>query len=149
MTRVARALSMFKKGFACSQALLATYGEPFGLDRDTALRVSAPFGGGMCRMGETCGAVTGALMVIGLKHGNVEAKDKNSRNKTYELAETFVRRFKERNATVNCSRLLGCDISTREGLREAREKKLFKTVCPKYVRDAAKIIEQLIMEQER
>jgi C_GCAxxG_C_C family probable redox protein len=100
-------------------------------------------------MGETCGAVTGALMVIGLKHGNVEAKDKNSKNKTYELAETFVRRFKDRNATVNCRGLLGCDISTPEGLRKARGKKLFKAVCPKYVRDAAEIIEELIMEDER
>ncbi|MBW2172825.1 MAG: C_GCAxxG_C_C family protein [Deltaproteobacteria bacterium] len=144
MTRVEHALSMFKEGFVCSQALLAAYGEQFGLKRETALKVAAAFGGGLCRMGETCGAVTGALMVIGLKYGNVKAKDKKAREKTYELAREFVRGFEDRNGTINCKRLLDCDISTPEGLSTAREKKLFQTVCPKYVQDAAEIVEQIL-----
>ncbi len=144
MTKVEHTLSMFKEGFVCSQALLAVYGEQFGMKRETALKVSAAFGGGVCRMGETCGAVTGALMVIGLKYGNVKAKDKKTREKTYELAREFVRGFEDRNGTINCKRLLDCDISTPEGLSTAREKKFFQTVCPKYVRDAAEIVEQIL-----
>jgi C_GCAxxG_C_C family probable redox protein len=135
---------MFKEGFVCSQALLAVYGEQFGMKRETALKVSAAFGGGVCRTGETCGAVTGALMVIGLRYGNVKAKDKKAREKTYELAREFVRGFEGRNGTINCKRLLDCDISTPEGLSIAREKKLFQTVCPKYVQDAAEIVEQIL-----
>jgi C_GCAxxG_C_C family probable redox protein len=144
MTKVERTLSMFKEGFVCSQALLVTYGEQFGLRRETALKVSAAFGGGLCRMGETCGAVTGALMVIGLKYGNVKAKDKKSREKTYELAREFIKKFEDRNGTINCKRLLDCDISTPEGLSTAREKKLFQSVCPKCVQDAAEIVEQIL-----
>jgi C_GCAxxG_C_C family probable redox protein len=144
MNWVEHALSMFEEGFVCSQALLATYGDRFGLDRDIALKVSASFGGGMCRMGDTCGAVTGGLMVIGMKYGNVEAKDKKAREKTYEMARQFVREFENRNGTIDCKTLLGCDISTPRGLGAAREKKLFQTVCPKYVRDAAEIIEEIV-----
>jgi C_GCAxxG_C_C family probable redox protein len=144
MNRVEHALSMFEEGFVCSQALLATFGKQLGLDRDTALKVSAAFGGGMCRMGETCGAVTGAFMVIGLKYGGAEAKDKKARDKTYTLATEFVKRFEGRNGTIDCKKLLGCDISTPQGLSVAREKKLFHTVCPKYVRDAAEIVEEIL-----
>jgi C_GCAxxG_C_C family probable redox protein len=135
---------MFEEGFLCSQTMLPTYGEQFGLDRDTALKISTAFGGGVCPMGETRGAVVGALMVIGMKHGNVEPKDKNSNRRTYELGSILVRRFGDRNGTIKCSRLLGCDISTRQGLHVAREKKLFRTVCPKYVRDAAGIVETIL-----
>ena len=135
---------MYKEGFVCSQALLSTYGEQFGLDREIALRVAAAFGGGMSRMGETCGAVTGAFMLIGLKHGNVKPKDKKARQKTYEVAREFVSRFESRYGSVRCKDLLGCDISTSEGYNLAKEKKLFENVCPQYVEDAAKIIEQIL-----
>jgi C_GCAxxG_C_C family probable redox protein len=143
-SKVASALSMYKEGFVCSQALLSTYGPQFGLDREIALRVAAAFGGGMSRMGETCGAVTGAFMLIGLKHGNVKPKDKKARQKTYEVARAFVSRFESRHGSVRCKDLLGCDISTSEGYNLAKEKKLFENVCPQYVEDAAKIIEQIL-----
>lgn len=78
MNNVERAVSSFKEGFSCSQALLSTYGPEPGVDRRTALRVSGAFGGGICRMGETCGAVTGALMVVGLKYGRTMAEDEEA-----------------------------------------------------------------------
>jgi C_GCAxxG_C_C family probable redox protein len=144
MSKVEQAVSLFREGFLCSQAVLATYGPGLGLDRQTALKLAGAFGGGMCRMGETCGAVTGALMVIGLKHGCADSRDKAARETTYALARQFVERFKSRNDAIRCKALLGCDISTREGLATAREEKLFEKVCPKYVRDAAEIIEQTV-----
>jgi C_GCAxxG_C_C family probable redox protein len=79
MSEIENAVSMFEEGFVCSQALLATYGAHFGLDREIALKAAAAFGGGMARMGETCGAVTGAFMLIGLKHGNVKPDDMEER----------------------------------------------------------------------
>ena len=99
-------------------------------------------------MGEPCGAVTGALMIIGLKYGNVEAKDKKARDKTYELAREFVSTFEDRNGTINCKTLLDCPISASAGLSIGREKKLFQTVCPKYVRGAAEIVEQILNQRK-
>ncbi len=116
----------------------------FGLDREEGLRVAGAFGGGMSRMGETCGAVTGAFIVIGLKHGKTKADDDKAREKTYELANELVRRFKKRNATIRCRELLGHDLSTGEGREAVMEQNLFVTRCPKFLRDAAEILEEIL-----
>jgi C_GCAxxG_C_C family probable redox protein len=144
MNRVERAVSCFKEGFSCSQALLSNYGEQFGLSREIALKVSGAFGGGMGRMGETCGAVTGAFMVIGLKYGKTRVEDEQTKEKAYSLVKEFVDKFKFRNGSIICRELLGCDISTPEGMKLAKEKKLITTLCPKFVQDAAEIIEQIL-----
>jgi C_GCAxxG_C_C family probable redox protein len=144
MDRVELAVSHFKKGFSCSQALLATYSDRFGLERELALLIAAGFGGGMGRMAETCGAVTGAIMLIGLKYGSVDAKDRQSKEKTHEAVREFARRFTSRNGSLICRELLECDISTPDGFQLAKDKKLAGTVCPKFVRDAAEIIEEMI-----
>ena len=144
MSRVELAVSCFEEGFTCSQALLSAYGTQFGLDREVALRIADGFGGGMGRMGEICGAVTGAFMVIGLKYGRTVAEDTQARKKTNSLINEFVRRFKDSHESIVCRELLGCDISTPEGLNSAREQKLFTTICPKCVRDAAEIVGQIL-----
>ncbi len=144
MNRVERAVSCFKDGFSCSQALLSTYGVHLGLNREVALRISGAFGGGMGRMGETCGAVTGAFMVIGFKYGKTSVEDEGAKEKTYRLVKEFVERFKSRNGSIVCRELLGCDISTPEGLKLAEEKKLVTTLCPRFVQDAAETIEQIL-----
>lgn len=144
MSKVEEAVACFKEGYICSQAVLATYGTQFGLERDIALKIADGFGGGMGRMGETCGAVTGALMVIGLKHGRTMVEDTQAHEMTYELVNEFVRRFKSRNGSVLCRELLKCDISTPEGLKTARQQDLFSMICPEYVRDAAEIIEDIL-----
>jgi C_GCAxxG_C_C family probable redox protein len=144
MNRIDSAVSCFREGFCCTQALLSSYGTQYGLNRETALRVSAAFGGGMSPMGETCGAATGALMVIGLRHGNTIAKDKWPKERTYGRAREFVDRFQSRNGSIVCRQMLGCDISTPEGMNLAEEKELFASICPKFVRDSAEIIEQIL-----
>lgn len=144
MSRVEEAVTCFKEGFICSQAVLSAYAPQFGLDRDTALKIADGFGGGMARMGETCGAVTGAFMVIGLKNGRTSVEDTQAHETTYDLVNEFVRRFKSRNKSIVCRELLGCDISTPGGLQSARQQNLFTSVCPAYVRDAAEIIEEIL-----
>lgn len=124
--------------------MLSTYGMRFGLDRETAFKVAGAFGGGMARMGETCGAVTGALMVIGLKHGKTKADDDEAREKTYELANQFALRFKARNKSVLCRELLGYDLSMEQGREAVAEKNLFMTLCPRFVQDAAEILEEIV-----
>jgi C_GCAxxG_C_C family probable redox protein len=139
-----KAKSTFKEGFSCSQAILSTFCEKFNLDRNIALRLADSFGGGMARMGLTCGAVTGALMVIGLKEGRTSAGDGEAKERTYRLVREFFTRFEKRNGTIACKELLGCSISTDEGLKYAQGKELFTTLCPKFVADAAQILDELI-----
>lgn len=143
MSNVSDAVDLFRGGCACSQAIAATYGPPLGLARDQATRIAAAFAGGM-RMAETCGAVTGALMVLGLRHGTEHCETSAGRRKIYTVAADFVARFRQRNGSVVCKDLLGCDISTPEGMAAARNRNLFKTACPKLVRDAAEILEEML-----
>ena len=124
--------------------MLSSFGEEFGLAREIALRVAGAFGGGMARMGETCGAVTGALMVIGLKYGMTQAKDEGARDKTYKLAQEFAATFKERYRSINCRELLGYDLSKPEERKVALDKGLFTTLCPQFVQDAVEIAEELL-----
>src|SRR4030066_960128 len=107
MSDVEKAGACFNEGFMCSQAVLSAYAEQFGLDHEAALRVSAAFGGGMGRMGETCGAVTGAFMVIGLKYGRTAVQDPQSHEKTTRLVKEFVDRFKAIHGSIVCRELLG------------------------------------------
>ena len=146
MSRVEQTISCLKEGFGCSQAILSIYGTQFGLKREAALKLAEAFAGGMGRMGGTCGAVTSALMVIGLKYGRTKAGDRESQKKTDSLVKELVDRFKSRNGSILCRELLGNDIGTPEGMCIAREKQLFATLCPRFVRDAAEILEQLLEE---
>ncbi|MCX5867616.1 MAG: C-GCAxxG-C-C family protein [Proteobacteria bacterium] len=139
-----QAVARFQEGFSCSQAVFSVFAEKFGLDREIALKVAGAFGGGMARMGETCGAVTGALMVIGLKHGKFRVEDEEARERTYKLVGEFVKRFKAANGSTVCKELLGFNLSVPEEARAAKEKGLFKTICPRLVRDAAEILEEML-----
>ena len=140
MSKAEDAVLMFKEGFSCSQAILSTYGQELGIDKATALKISAPFGGGMARMGETCGAVTGAFMVIGLKY----AKDKESKEKLYGLVNKFAEKFKSKNGSILCKELLGCNIGTPEGMKVVKEEGFIDTLCPKLVKDVAEILEDIL-----
>lgn len=144
MNKTEFAVSCFKEGFSCSQAVFSIYSTQFGLDREVALKISGAFGGGMGRMGETCGAVTGAFMLIGLKYGKTRVEDEQTKEKTYSFVKKFVDKFKSHNGSIVCKELLDCDISTPEGMKLAKEKELFTTLCPKLVQDAAEIIEQIL-----
>ncbi len=143
--KVEKTLACFKEGLNCTQAMLSTYGPQFGLDRENAVRIAGAFGSGM-GMGETCGAVTGALMVIGLKHAKLNTGSLFSRDMTEDVAREFVARFKARNETTECRELLGCDVSSCEGFRTAKKERHFKTRCPKFVQDAAEILEELLQD---
>jgi len=137
------AVQCLASGFNCAQAVVSTYSSELGLKPDMALRIAAGFGGGM-GFSSTCGAVTGAFMLIGLKYGNVTVDDKVNKRKTKELIKEFTRRFKVLNNTVKCKELLAYDISIPEEMTIVLEKKLFTTICPKFVKDSSEIIEELL-----
>lgn len=134
-------------GFNCAQSVFSTYSEHLGFDAETALKISCSFGGGMAHIGETCGAVTGAFMLIGLKYGQIHPDDAEAKEKVYALVQEFTKRFKEIYGSVHCKDLLGCDMSTPEGLQLVKEKGLTKMICPKYVRSSAKLIEEILFNE--
>ena len=106
------------------------------------------FGGGM-RLGETCGAVTGALMVLGLRYGSGDCDTAEGRAPVSARVVEFSDRFKKRNGALTCRDLLGCDISTAEGMKQAQEQNLFKTTCVKMVENAAEILEEMETESQQ
>jgi C_GCAxxG_C_C family probable redox protein len=145
--RAETAVSCFNDGFSCSQAILSTYAGDFGLDRDTALRIGEGFVGGIACLGGTCGSVIGAIMVIGLRYGRTRVGDRKAQATTVRAVREFVRRFEARNGTTTCNELLGCKIDTPEKENRAKKKGLFSTICPKTVRDAVEILEELLADQ--
>ncbi len=142
MSNVQDAVSAFASGFNCSQAIVRTYGPDYGLSALDAIRVSCGFGGGM-RRGDVCGAVTGALMILGLRFGAQDASDTAAKAGVYAKVAEFYSSFESRCDSVVCRDLLGCDISAPEGMEHATDGNLFKTVCPKLVQTAAEILEEM------
>ena len=147
MSRIAdQAAVAFNQGFNCAQAVLKTCGEPQGLPAETALRVAGVFGGGLARTGQTCGAVTGALMALGWKYAMVKVGDDAARQRAYGAGQEFLRRFQAKHGSVVCRDLLGCDISTPEGMARMKQGDLHHKVCEGLVRDAADIVQDLLAE---
>lgn len=138
------AVSSFKEGSNCSQSVLSTYSKLFGLNHEISLKIAQAFGEGMARMGQTCGAVTGAFMVIGLKHGKVKVEDEEAKEKTYEIVREFVKRFKSLHGSIMCKDLLGYDLDIPEELEEVEEKQICETRCPEFVKNAVEILGKLL-----
>ncbi len=141
--RAEQAVENFSEGYLCSQAVFSTYGPLYGIDEKQALKIATGFGGGMARLQEVCGAVTGAFMVIGAKHGMTDAADRPAVGKTYQGVRTFAERFRGLHGTIICKEILGgVDLNTEDGQKEFKEKNMAKTICSQCVRDAAMILEE-------
>jgi len=129
------------KTLNCAQSVLLSHAEDLKLDRTTALRIALGFGGGMA-MAETCGAVTGAYMVLGLKANFKEKSIQKIKTETKAAVRRFNELFIAKHGSLKCKKLLGVDISTPEGSLAANEKNLFNTVCSELVGSAAEILEK-------
>lgn len=144
MTRQADvAVERFAEGFSCSQAVFSAFGPDLGMPAETAMRIASAFGGGIGRRGEVCGAVTGALMALGLARGHAD-NEETSKTATYELVSEFLARFQASHESVVCRTLIGHSMDTPEALDRAREAGVFKTVCPRLVADAAGIVASIL-----
>ena len=144
MSKAKSAKKQFEKGFSCAPAVVSTYSDQFGLGKELALKISCGFGGGIGRMGRTCGAVTGAVMVIGLKHGQADVADEESRQETHRLVREFLGKFTALHGSVECRELIGYDLSNPRELRAARKSGVFESKCAGFVYDAACILEDVL-----
>jgi C_GCAxxG_C_C family probable redox protein len=135
------AAARFSQNLNCAQSVFAAFAPQLGMDESQALKLASPFGGGVSRRGEVCGAVTGALMALGLAQG---ADTPAGKEEAYRLGQDFLQRFETRHATILCRELIDSDISTPEGWQQAREKGAFTALCPLFVRDAAEIVQAML-----
>ncbi len=139
-----KTIELLMNGSMCSNAVIGTYAEDFGLSMDLAFRISDGFAGGMAQ-GKTCGAVTGAFMVIGLKFGAGVQKDQYSKDFCFQLVQEFSHRFENRQKTMECGKILvmnGINPHNPDEMRNLRETGL----CEKIVRDASEILEDILFE---
>ena len=140
---VAEAKDYFAQKFNCSQSTFAPFAKYYGMDLGRALKISTPFGGGFGHMGEACGAVSGALMALGLAEGT-EVVDREQKHTCYHLAAEFQNRFKVVHGSVRCPKLLGLDIGDPDQLQEARDRNLFSEVCPQFIETAVRIMADIL-----
>jgi C_GCAxxG_C_C family probable redox protein len=137
-------LDYFRNGFNCAQAVFVPFAKENGILEVHALKIAGGFGGGMGRLQATCGAVTGAYMAIGLKHGKSLGDEGNEkREKTYGLVKKFDLEFREIFSTTSCRELLQCDLNTEEGKQYAADNKLTEKVCERCVVEAVRIVEKI------
>lgn len=145
MSHAETAVEYYNNNFNCSQGVFAAFATELGIDEKLALRLGTNFGGGE-RKGELCGAVAGALMVLGLQYGHCESDDFEGKAKAYRISEEFMNRFIEKNGSVVCRELLGYDLTKDEDLPIIKNGNLFRTFCPKMLRSAADILDEIINE---
>ncbi|MHC4638884.1 MAG: C-GCAxxG-C-C family protein [Planctomycetota bacterium] len=142
-SRVEEAHSLLGEYDNCCTSVLAAYSPELGMEKDLAVRATRGMPG-IGLLGNVCGAVSGATLVIGLKMTNENnIHNTEARNKTYENAREFVARFEEHHSSIECRELLGCDISTREKLQAATKDNAFAN-CPKFVESAVNILDDIL-----
>jgi C_GCAxxG_C_C family probable redox protein len=135
----------FAQGLNCAQSVLSAFAEQAGISEESALLLASPFGGGIARQGQVCGALTGALMVLGLQRGNSTPEGKEE---TYRLSEEFMQAFKKRHGSTLCRDLTGFDISTPERLQVAREQNAFTRICPALVNGTAEMLTEMLNSEK-
>ncbi|OPX64810.1 C-GCAxxG-C-C family protein [Methanoregula sp. PtaB.Bin085] len=145
MEKPETSLDSFSKGITCSAAVFSAFSSDMGLDEKTARKIACGFGAGISRTGNICGAVSGAIMVIGLKYGKeVPGDDGGATEKTRALTRQFVQEFEQKHGSVNCTKILGYNLSVPAEYDEAAKANLFRTKCPSCVRDATEILERIL-----
>lgn len=143
-----KAMDLFKEGFNCSQSVFLAFEDLYQLDRKTALRLSSSFGGGMGRLREVCGAVSGMFMTVGVLYGYDDPKDYEAKKDHYERIQQLAKEFESRNGSIVCRQLLGLGEGKDVPAPEKRNDEYYKKrPCAELVGIAAAIMEQYILEK--
>lgn len=145
MNKKDKALKYFRDHFNCSQAVFTVFGTEEGLSEEHCLKTACGFGGGIGRQQLTCGAVTGAAMVLGLRYGKGTNDPEEKKTETYALVRKLFAEFEKKNGSVSCRELLkGLDMNDPGDHQRIIEMGLFEILCEKYVTDAVEITEEII-----
>ncbi len=145
-SEIARAY--FLDGYNCSQSVLMAFCDDLNFDRKNAALTASPFGGGMARLREVCGSVSGMFMAAGLFCGYDNPKDDAGKKELYALIQELAHRFQERNHSIVCRELLGLDHKKDVPNPSARTEEYYKKrPCADLVADAAQILEEVLTER--
>jgi C_GCAxxG_C_C family probable redox protein len=145
MNKSDKAIEYFKSKFNCSQSVFAVFGTDYGLSENDCLRIGCAFGGGMGRQQFTCGAVTGALMALGLKYGKTLGDSEDKKQETYMKTREFFTEFNKTHGSSTCKELLnGLDMNDPVDNKKIIDQGLYEINCEKYVADAVKIVEKIL-----
>lgn len=145
MKKEEKVAEYFRNGYNCAQSVLTAFGQDFNMSENTCLKVACAFGAGMGRQQHTCGAVTGALMVLGLKYGKALNEDNSKKIETYKKTNEFISEFTRINGSINCKSLMhGLDMNIEADMKKINELKLFETNCVDYVKSASNILEKML-----
>ena len=149
MTHREKAEKYFCSGYNCAQAVLCAYCDITGIDESTAQRWASSFGGGMGKLREACGAVTGAFAVLGLLYGGYDVNDNKAKSEHYALVRKMAEGFKDKHGTINCEQLLK-GIANAKGSDPAERTEEYYKVrpCARFVGDACDILDSIIKERE-
>ena len=145
-SRIDDAVNMFESGYACAQSVFTTYADLFGIDRETALKLSGPLSAGVGRMREVCGTVSAMAMLSGLKKGFTDPEDLAGKEESYALVRRMSDAFREQHGTILCRELIG-----RSGPEDPRPEPRTQAyydhrACAKYVATAARLLEEYMAE---
>jgi len=140
--KLSETLELFKSGYHCSQSVLAAFSEDYGLSMETALKISCPFGGGIGGLGKTCGALTGAIMVIGLKYGSTKAFDMETKRISREKTRQLIENFEEVHKSSLCNELVGFDRGNLTGADLIAKRPFFYNTCQKFLETVVVFLEE-------
>ncbi len=146
--RTQKAVELFHSGYNCAQSVVAAFDDILGEDIHTATKLAASFGGGMGRMREVCGAVSGMSMLAALISPATDPADKNSRTANYALVQNFAEKFRQHNGSIVCRTLLGLQEAKESPEPSDRTPEYYrKRPCAEYVACAARIVGEYLMEK--
>lgn len=147
LSRVEEAVKTFESGYNCAQSVFATYADLFGIDKETALKMSSSMGGGIGRMREVCGVVSAMALLAGLKEGNTDPENEEAKETIYLLTRQMADKFKEKHGTIICRELLGIDGMEKSAKPSERTDSYYNSrPCSKLVATAAGIVEEMLLE---
>ena len=147
--RVQRAVELFMSGYGCCQSVVAAFADLYELTDEQAKLVAAGFGGGVGRMRMMCGAVSGLVVLAGMKEGQTRGDDREGKGRCYALVQQMAEAFRQENGALLCSELLGLKSQPQPPTPEARTPQYYaKRPCPQIVESAARIVVQQLLEKE-
>lgn len=139
-----QAEKLFRNEYLCAPSVLSTFSQELGLDKDMALKIATGFGAGIAGRSGICGAITGAIMVIGLKYGRGMNEPEEVQEKTFKIVNEFIEKFVAKHGTTECKELIGYDLTNPREQVMALENGVYETICPKLVKSAAELLEILL-----
>ncbi len=143
MERSEQAKELFLTGYNCAQSVVLSFADDLKFSKELAQKMAAGFGGGMGKQQKTCGAITGAIMVLGLLKGEQVNNNDELKSEAYGSVTELIREFVAEYQTTDCKDLIGCDLNTPEGSENFKEEHMMENICAGCVQKAVQIVEDI------